>query len=711
MTFGRVGLLRGSSAAWPLWATLALTVPMAGCSSRGEQPVQPYAIAVRPGESLEAARDAARALPASNRVNGVEIVLAPGVYRRSAELKLMAADAGVVWRSAKGGRAVLCDGLVLAPELFRPVAEGTPRVDAAARPQILVADLSAFKVNYGGVPKREFRAPLPIPEVFVDGQRLQAARWPNEGWATIEKFVDSGTQNNDGGVFSSLGKTKMVRPQPRGGVFGYAGDRPTRWMNAPNVWLHGFWCFDWYDSVIPVAAVNAASNTITLASPHTYGVRRGNPSPRRWRVEHLLEELDAPGEYYVDAAAKRLYLIPPRPLTAASHVVLVDSSRSLVRLEKTANVVFRDIDFTECHADAVQARNCTGVAFERCRFFNVRSHAVTMSNCGHCRLQSCDVHDTGTGGVTIDGGDRKSLTPGGNVVEDCLIRDFSMHCFTYASAIRLAGCGNVARHNEISGAPHMAVGLSGNDHEFAFNVVSNVCLSGDDAAALYKGRNPSCRGNLIRYNFWSEIGSARGHGNAAIYFDDGDGGDRVFGNVFYRCGEPGFGNFGTVFSHGGHSNIVENCIFVECKRPLGSSPWAQKRWSEFLVSPLEVTRLQKEVDIRQPPYTTRYPELKGFLDPEPDEARWNAAYDNVFVNCPNDLPGRKPGTRQPGLVAGRWFTNATDVVFAADPGFRNARAKDFALRANSEVYQRLPNFKPIPFDLIGLKTRAGRFAQ
>ncbi len=87
----------------------------------------PHVIEVKPGGSLEAARDAARALPAEKRADGVEIVLAPGVYRRSATLKLDARDAGVTWRSADGGRAVICDGIELKPARFKPVPEGTPR--------------------------------------------------------------------------------------------------------------------------------------------------------------------------------------------------------------------------------------------------------------------------------------------------------------------------------------------------------------------------------------------------------------------------------------------------------------------------------------------------------------------------------------------------------------------------------------------------------
>ena len=45
------------------------------------------------------------------------------------------------------------------------------------------------------------------------------------------------------------------------------------------------------------------------------------------------------------------------------------------------------------------------------------------------------------------------------------------------------------------------------------------------AGAYYTGRNPSCRGNVLRYNYFADVGSDRGHGNSAIYFDDGDGGN------------------------------------------------------------------------------------------------------------------------------------------------------------------------------------------
>lgn len=682
---------------------LAGVAMLGGCASEKPAP-KPYAIHVPAGGSLEQARDAARALPASNRVHGVEIVLAPGRYMRDTTLVLGKKDAGVTWRSDASGRAVISSGTLLKADLFKPVARDMARIDEAARAHVLVADVSAFKLNLGNRSKREFRAPAPLPELFVDGQRMIPAQWPNTGWATIRKIVDPGTKNNDGSVGDSLNGPKKAAEKPRGGTFAYDGDRPARWTQAGEVWLHGFWCFDWYDTIMPVQAIDTAAKTITLSSQHTYGLRQGNPSPRRWKAIHLLEELDMPGEYYVDAQAKKIYIYARKPLAPQTRIVLTTQSRALVDMQDTQDIAVRDIDFTECQTTAVLLKNCTRVSFEKCRFGNLRGKAISATSCRLCRIAGCDISDTGIGGITITGGDRRTLKPGENLIEDCYIKDYSIHCLTYASAIQIGGCGNIARHNELTGAPHMAVGVSGNDHIFEYNVVSNVCMSSDDAAAFYKGRNPSCRGNIIRYNLWSEIGSPRGHGNAAIYFDDGDGGDIVTGNIFYRCGEPGFGNFGTVFSHGGYSNIVENCIFVACRRPLGSSPWNQKRWKQFLESPLLTQRLRKDVDITSETYVAHYPQLAGYLEPQPDAIRWNAAFNNAFVNCPLELPGRDAKTKRPGIVAGRWHTNATDVVFGGNPGFYDLDGKDFRLHKNAALYRKIPGFKPIPVEKIGLLT-------
>jgi hypothetical protein len=553
------------------------------------------------------------------------------------------------------------------------------------------ADLSALGVPPPPKLPDNFRLPFAVPELFFNGQRMTLACWPNEGFTNIVKILDKGTMKNDGSVGDSADPKKPRPTENKGGVFTFDGDRPARWKVDAGVWLHGFWCFDWYDDAIRVASIDPAKREIALKVGHIYGVRQGNPSPRRWRAVNVFEELDRPGEYFIDREANRLYFWPPDKLDKA-RVALAVRDEPLLDLQGVANLTLRGLTFEEAQGDALRVTDCRSVTVEECVIRNIRRKAVHLEGGAGNRIARCEIHDTGTGGVHLGGGDRKTLAPAGHVLEDSHIWNFSMHQLTYASALHLSGVGNVARHNFFHDAPHQAVSVSGNDHLFEYNVVSNVCASSDDAAAFYKGRNPSCCGNVIRYNLWRDICSPRGHGNAAIYFDDGDCGEVVYGNIFYRCGEPGKGSFGTVFSHGGHANRAENNIFVECKRALGSAPWNDKRWKDFVNAPLWQERLLKEVDITKAPYTERYPQLAGFMDPQPNAPRDNVALRNLFVSCGE-------------VKSNRWATNETDVAVAQEPGFVNLKAGDFRLKPDAAVFSLIPGFQPIPVEQMGIRRR------
>ena len=708
-----------------------LSVFIAGCGDGKVSKPEPFRICVPaplPGEDsyekLAAVRDRIRAMPSSNKVNGVEVVLPPGVYSLSKSLSFGEKDfidstnsVRIVWRAADfSDRPVFTKAQAIPGSAFSPVADETVLKSfvPSVRGKVLEADVSFCEFKWPkdrAFPKRDVRAPLAVPELYCDGETMRISVWPNEGWSEIAEITDLGSARTTGEVGAALGYNKKKdekKEPPRGGAFIYSGERPSQWAGKNDVMLHGYWCYDWYDSITPVLSIDPAKKEIRLAAPHVYGVKKGNPSPRRWRALNVIDEIDTPGEYAVDLLRKKLYFLPPEGCDLKTSVIrLAGRDGAAVRFDKAKNITFDGIDIVESFSAGITLESCDGVEIRNCLVKNIRTSAVYMKDCKRCLVSGCDISDIGSSGVTLAGGVRKTLERGDNVVENCRIHDFSKKCLTYTPAIHLNGVGNTARHNEIYNAVHMGVGIYGNDHVLEYNIVSNVCTSSDDAAAVYKGRNPSCCGNAIRYNFFSEIGSPRGHGNAAIYFDDGDCGDFVTGNVFYKCGEPGFGGFGSVFCHGGHSNLVQNCIFIECKRPLGSSPWNQKRWESFLESPLLQTRLKKEVAFHLPPYTTHYPlQLKTVNLPEAE--RKNLAVDTVVVNCPLSLPGRKKGETRPGILCGNWVTNDTFMVTAEDPGFVDAKAKNFALRKDSPVYGKIPSFKEIPFSKMGVTVKTGR---
>jgi hypothetical protein len=644
-------------------------------------PDQPFA-------SLGRAREAIRELKARGPLSEpVSVLVRGGTYRLAATLTLGPESSGtaaapVVWAAAPGAEVRLSGGITLAGDAFRPLGDPAlrERLDPAARDHVLGADLRQLGVTVpGGFPDR-FRGVPAAPELFYRDQRMTLARWPNEGWATIARIVDSGSVPREG------------ETEDRPGTFEYHGDRPARWDARRGVWLQGYWCFDWYEETIRVRTIDVAQHRITFAKPSLYGVKAGNPSPRRYRALGLLEELDQPGEFHLDPDTGMLCFWPPGP-TAGARVVLSTLDAPVVALQDAEHVTLRGFSLEAGLGNGIEVSGGRSNAVVACHVRNFREAGIRVTGGHGHRLEGCDVHDTGTGGLVLEGGDRRTLTPAGHVAVNNHVWQFSRHQFTSAYGLILGGVGNRAAHNLIHDAPHQAVALQGNDHVFEYNVVRHVVTETDDAGALYKGRNPSCRGNVIRYNLWRDIGSPMGHGTAAVYFDDGDGGDTVFGNVFLRCGHPGRGSFGTVFSHGGHDLRAENNLFIDCPRALGSAPWGDSLWQETLAGGHDChwpRLLREEVDITRPPFTTRYPELVGFLTPEPGRPRVNRARNNVLVRCGEFSSGNWQSA--PGE---RW---ATDT----DPGFVAAARGDFRLRPDAEVFRRLPGFQPIPFERIGL---------
>lgn len=624
----------------------------------------------KPFATLSRARDEIRR---RSDQRPIDVIIHGGAYRQVTTLQLDRRDSDSHWRAAAGEEVRIGGGICVDPKALAPVKEPSvlQRLSPAARRHVLVADLSALGIH--GIERwpNQFRGAPSTPELFFNDQRMQIARWPNETWAAVNKIIDAGSAPRDGDTSG--------RPP----VFTCEDPRPQKWNTNAGVWLCGNWTYNWYDEVIRVKSIDRNNGQIALVSPAIYGVKSG-----RFYALNLLEELDTAGEYYVDAETGRLYFWPPAPIERA-RIVLSTLNAPLVSINDCQNVTLTGLVFEDSLGDGVHVINGSGVRIERCTVRNVRQLGINVNGGSNDVVDSCEIYDTGTGGLYLGGGDRRTLTPAHHLAINNQIHHFSRLQLTGAYAITLAGVGNLAAHNLIHDAPHQAILIAGNDNIVEYNVIRNVVTDSEDAGALYKGRDPSCRGNLIRYNFFRDIGNPRGH-TCAVYFDDGDGGDSVIGNIFLRSG--GIGSFGAIFSHGGFDIRAENNIFIDCTRALGSSPWSFPRWKDALNGGQDChwpTKLLKDVDITSGVFTSHYPELIGFMNPQPDTPRQSHARNNVLVHCSE-------------IADGNWkFDPATMWSVSTDPGFVDADHEDFRQRPDAELFRHLPEFKPIPFKQIG----------
>jgi hypothetical protein len=425
----------------------------------------------RPFATLERARDELR------KRDSKTVVIHGGTYVRNATFELSAADSGTTWQA--DGEVRIAGGPTLPASAFSPVSDEKilARLREGARAHIVQTRLS--DVPLGEYPDT-FRGVPAAPELFFNDQRMTVARWPNEGWATIAKIVESGSVPRYG--------DQSKRP----GVFEYDGDGPSRWNADAGVWLQGYWCYDWYDETIRIGSIDRETKRITLAAPAVYGINQGNPSPRRFRAINVLDELDAPGEFYIDRASRVLYFYPPSPI-AEARVAISTRDAPLFRITDAEGVTIRGITFEASLGNGVEIANGRNNSIERCTVRNVRQLGIVVKGGAEHRVRDCDIYDTGTGGLVLEGGDRKTLTPARHEAINNRIHDFSRHQQTAAYGIAFGGVGNRAANNLIERAPHQAVFIGGNDHVFELNIIRNVVTETDDAGAVYKGRNPSPR--------------------------------------------------------------------------------------------------------------------------------------------------------------------------------------------------------------------------
>jgi len=196
-----------------------------------------------------------------------------------------------------------------------------------------------------------------------------------------------------------------------------------------------------------------------------------------------------------------------------------------------SHVTLQGMTLEACRDTAIEVAGGSRVLIAGCTIRNTGRDAVRMSG-RESGVVGCDISETGGGGVALDGGDRRTLTPAELYADNNHIHHFSRWDRVYQPGISLGGVGNRASHNLIENAPHMAIGFSGNDHRIEFNEIHSVCYESNDAGAVYAGRDWTMRGTIIRNNFFHHISGLEGRGCVGVYLDDQFSGTEVSKNVF-----------------------------------------------------------------------------------------------------------------------------------------------------------------------------------
>ncbi len=373
-----------------------------------------------PLQTLGAARDVARQYAGKETTT---IHVADGVYYLPETLVFATADSGtarhpVSYRAVNEGKAVLSGGVKLDLQ-WQPWRNG---ISVAATP-----------------------AGLTIDQVFVNGRCQRMARYPN---------FDPG--------------------RPTAAYQGYAADATSReraagWADPAGGYIHAMHIHRWGGYHYRITGKNPDGS---LAYEGGWQNNRQMGMHREFRmVENLFEELDAPGEWFHNAASNQLYFMPEPGTDLKRALVEVVRLRHLVEFRGSATAPVRFVslqgftfrhaartfmdnrepllrsDWTIYRGGAVVLTGAEDVRILDCEYDQPGGNAIFVNQYNRrVWIKGCHIHDAGASGVCFVGdpaavrdplfeyGQRQDLrtmdrTPGpktdnhpaGCVVEDCLI--------------------------------------------------------------------------------------------------------------------------------------------------------------------------------------------------------------------------------------------------------------------------------------------------
>lgn len=661
-------------------------------------------IAAMPLGTLEGARKKLRELRGEDTSIPAEVIFKGGTYRFSEGVKFSELDSGeyganVVYRASDGEKVYFKGSMKLDAEQGKPVTDKDilNRMYPEAADKVVQFDLKKqgfpYKLNIMKNIKYSYslggeQAKQEYVNLYLNGNAQMIAQWPNgdENFVQWVEAVEKG--DTQGGS--------------KPGSFRYAEDNPSRWLQADNAWIGGYHAYDYKYERTSLGSIDTVNKIIKLASPATSGVC--SVESRRWKIYNLLEEIDTPGEWFIDVNTMILYYYPPQTLKGVSlEIACLDDH--MVTMKNCKNITFEGIEFSQTRRLAFHMTDVSDITINKCRFINMESGAIFTEGIKEAQTDShwwqrqkidavyntqitnCTFYNIGDCAIDLKGGNVDTLKSGNNKIENCFLSRIATNNKN-AAAIILRGCGNSCIKNTIGGTSFHAITYYGNDHMIKYNEIFNVNRTCDDVGVIYCGRNYVHRGDEIAYNFIHDVEpilvQSRGF-NPAIYWDDSASGQTAHHNIIVNA------LIGVYFC--GQKDIFNNNTIVNAKR-LGlniSNNYQNKTriatWTEAVAN------------IKNPQlYFDQYPKMDiGYTDKWGDKNAFNEVCSNLVVSSEDN--NIASSIHDYGKFENNVITDTCD-------DFVDPENLDYRIKSNSETAKKLPELLNENFDLekIGADT-------
>ncbi len=321
-------------------------------------------IKATPASGIQIALDQARNLRLHDKSSGICIVVAPGDYYLSTPIEIQASLSGLVIKGPGHGLARIKGSVPL--------------------------DLTWERYNET-IWTAKVHGSMNFDQLFMNGERQVLARYPN--------------YNENGGHWQGHAADAISK------------ERIRTWKKPAGAIVHVMHGSEWGDFHYVIIGVNP-DGTPAL----TGGQQNNRPAPmhKEYRmVENVFEELDSPGEWFLDQENHKLYYWPKTGADIKKAKFEGVTLKCLVKIIGDEKLPVKNISISGLHFE--QAQRTLMEKYEpllRSDWTIYRGGAVFIQGAENCSINDCEFTELG-GNVIFVSGYNRDVVISGNHIHDC----------------------------------------------------------------------------------------------------------------------------------------------------------------------------------------------------------------------------------------------------------------------------------------------------
>ncbi len=436
-----------------------------------------------------------------------------------------------------------------------------------------------------------------------DQPALWAARYPNK------EPGEGGVEENPYPVYMKTGEVLQspwtVNPTDTSlsGIFRYSDDRISQYAGYDDVWIDQYSTIFYHD-MLRLKEIDPVNKTIETMVRPSHSLREGAD----FCIFNILEEMDSPGEMYIDKNTGMMYIYPNGDLDNTFLNISVFTGNYLITTEGTSFVSFNGISVENTQGSGMMISGGESMEINYCNFRDMGIGAIRIGDSSKVRywqlpnewrissrpqdetyndvimeyynfyidparsvdvlgknhrLYGTHVKNTGMSSVSLTGGNSWRDEECNYVVENCDITYPGVYKPTYEPAVALNNCfGIKLLNNKLAHAPGQLINGYLLKGEIAYNYLYDAMSYMMDQGMVYlnytvMGLDIDIHNNWLRQIPEDDHVAPYHTQRFGIYFDDGvTQGLKIRNNIFQ--------DMSSAMQKPVVNSSVTGNIFIEC---------------------------------------------------------------------------------------------------------------------------------------------------